>query len=95
MVRAMNDSEFHDLFPHAHADTTPWKKLSAEGVASGSYKGERVVEVAPAALTQLAAQAMVDCQHLLRPGHLQHSSSAASSTTRRLRRTTSSSPSTF
>jgi fumarate hydratase class I len=66
----MSETEFHDLFPHAHADTTPWKKLSAEGVSSGSYKGERVVEVAPAALTQLAAQAMVDCQHLLRPGHL-------------------------
>ncbi len=32
--------------------------------------GERVVKVAPEALTLLAREAFVDCQHLLRPGHL-------------------------
>ena len=34
------------------------------------FEGQRVVKIDPAALTLLAREAFVDCQHLLRPGHL-------------------------
>src|SRR3982751_4120735 len=65
----MPDSAFHELFPIG-ADQAPYRKLTGDHVALGSFEGERVVKVAPAALTLLAREAFVDCQHLLRPGHL-------------------------
>jgi len=65
----MSDAAFHELFPLGH-DDTPYRKLTGDHVASASFEGERVVKVAPQALTLLARQAYVDCQHLLRPGHL-------------------------
>src|SRR5262249_40109788 len=46
-------------------------KLTSDHVAKASFEGESVVKVGQEALSLLAAQAMVDCQHLLRPGHLQ------------------------
>ncbi len=67
---AMADSAFHDLMP-ALADTTPYRKLTSDYVSRASLDGETVIKVDPQALTLLAAQAMIDCQHLLRPGHLQ------------------------
>jgi fumarate hydratase class I len=66
----MTDADFHDLFPKAHSEATPYRKLTSEGVSTAAFEGERVLKVSPAALTELARQAMVDCQHLLRPGHL-------------------------
>jgi fumarate hydratase, class I len=66
----MSDVAFHDLLP-AVADTTPYRKLTADYVTTTALDGEPVVKVDRAALTLLAATAMVDCQHLLRPGHLQ------------------------
>jgi fumarate hydratase, class I len=65
----MSDAGFHELFPLA-ADDTAYRKLTGDFVATASFEGERVVKVAPEALTLLARQAFVDCQHLLRPGHL-------------------------
>src|SRR5947199_9133332 len=65
----MPDPAFHELFP-VGADAAPYRKLTGDHVALGSFEGERVVKVAPAALTLLARQAFIDCQHLLRPGHL-------------------------
>jgi fumarate hydratase class I len=67
----MADTEFRDLFPKTHNETTPYRKLTATGVSTASFEGERMLKVAPEALTELARQAMIDCQHLLRPGHLQ------------------------
>jgi fumarate hydratase, class I len=61
---------FHDMFPPVE-DTTPYRKLSDQYVGTANFAGERVVTVATDALTMLAAEAMRDCQHLLRPGHLQ------------------------
>ena len=61
---------FHDLFPPVE-DTTPYRKLTDQYVGTGNFAGERVVTIETPALTMLAAQAMADCQHLLRPGHLQ------------------------
>jgi fumarate hydratase, class I len=61
---------FHDMFPPVE-DTTPYRKLTDQYVGTANFAGERVVTVATDALTMLAAEAMKDCQHLLRPGHLQ------------------------
>jgi fumarate hydratase, class I len=66
---SMSDAAFHELFPLGE-DSTPYRKLTGDHVATGSFEGERIVKVAPEALTLLARQAFVDCQHLLRPGHL-------------------------
>src|SRR5213080_1167203 len=65
----MSDAAFHELFPLG-ADDTPYRQLTGDFVSPASFEGERVVKVAPAALTLLARQAYIDCQHLLRPGHL-------------------------
>jgi fumarate hydratase class I len=66
----MTESAFHDIFPHGE-DTTPYRKLTGEFVTAAEFAGERIVKIDPQALTLLASQAFVDCQHLLRPGHLQ------------------------
>src|SRR5437763_935229 len=65
----MNDAGFHELFPLG-GDDTPYRKLTGDYVATASFDSERVVKIEPAALTLLARDALVDCQHLLRPGHL-------------------------
>jgi fumarate hydratase class I len=66
----MSQSAFHDIFPHGE-DATTYRKLTGDHVDTASFAGERMLKVDPAALTLLARQAFVDCQHLLRPGHLQ------------------------
>jgi fumarate hydratase class I len=65
----MSDAAFHELFPLGK-DEAPYKKLTGDHVSLASFEGERIVKVAPEALTLLAAQAFVDSAHLLRPGHL-------------------------
>jgi fumarate hydratase class I len=65
----MSDTDFHELFPLGH-DDTPYRKLTGDYVATAAFEGERVVKVTAAALTLLAREAFMDCQHLLRPGHL-------------------------
>jgi fumarate hydratase, class I len=59
----------HEIFPLGE-DTTPYRLLSIDHVATKRVDGREVLEVDVAALTLLADQAMRDCQHLLRPGHL-------------------------
>src|SRR5271166_195685 len=65
----MSDVAYHDLFPLG-PDDAPYRKLTADHVSAGMFEGQRVVKIEPAALTRLARDAFVDCQHLLRPGHL-------------------------
>ncbi len=65
----MSEAAFHELFPLVE-DDTPYRKLTGDHVALAAFEGERVVRVMPEALTLLALQAFVDCQHLLRPGDL-------------------------
>jgi fumarate hydratase, class I len=65
----MSDNGYHELFPLG-ADDAPYRKLTSDYVATGAFEGRRIVKVSSAALTMLAAQAFVDCAHLLRPGHL-------------------------
>src|SRR5258707_669109 len=66
----MSDAGFHELFPLGE-DEAPYRKLTGDHVAVASFEGERIVKVMPEALTLLAHEAFIDCQHLLRPGHLQ------------------------
>jgi fumarate hydratase class I len=65
----MSELEFHELFPLGE-DDTPYKQLTGDYVSAATFDGERVVKVAPEALTLLAQQAFIDCAHLLRPAHL-------------------------
>src|SRR3954471_8492543 len=65
----MADAAFHELFPLGD-DETPYRKLTGDHVSVGQFEGQRILKVEPQALTLLARQAFVDCQHLLRPGHL-------------------------
>jgi fumarate hydratase, class I len=65
----MSDFIFHELFPLGH-DDTPYRRLTSDHVATIPFDGAAMLKVEPAALTLLAREAMVDCQHLLRPGHL-------------------------
>src|SRR5260221_14171376 len=65
----MDEAGFHELFLLGE-DSTPYRKLTGDYVATASFEGERIVKVAPEALTLLARDAFIDCQHLLRPGHL-------------------------
>ena len=49
---------------------TPYQLLTADHVATTRVEGHTVLKVEPQALTLLAAQALRDVSHLLRPGHL-------------------------
>jgi len=68
-MSSTGDLAFHELFPLGE-DDTPYRKLTGDHVGTASLGGERVVTVAPEALTLLARQAFIDCAHLLRPAHL-------------------------
>jgi fumarate hydratase, class I len=65
----MSMSDFHELFPLGQ-DDAPYRRLTGDYVATAAFEGQRMVKVAPEALTLLAREAFMDCQHLLRPGHL-------------------------
>jgi fumarate hydratase class I len=65
----MPDFSYQDLFPQG-ADTTPYRKLTAEGVETIEAGGRKILKVAPEALSTLAFNAMRDIAHLFRPGHL-------------------------
>ncbi len=51
-------------------EQTPWRRLDIAGVRTASCDGQKVLRIAPEALTELAVQAFRDVSHLLRPGHL-------------------------
>jgi len=59
----------HALFPLG-PDTTPYRKLTGEGVTVEKMGEREMIVVEPEALRLLAEQAMMDINHLLRPGHL-------------------------
>jgi fumarate hydratase, class I len=63
------DFGFTPILPLAH-DSTPFRKLTGDYVTTFEAKGKSFIEVAPEGLTLLAATAMVDIAHYLRPGHL-------------------------
>src|SRR5215467_2887295 len=57
------------LFPLGK-DSTPYRKLTSEGVRVEKVMGKDVVVVAREAMRALAEAAFADINHLLRPGHL-------------------------
>lgn len=65
----MPDFKFQDMFP-VEPTETPFRKLDIGGISVDTFRGERVVVVEGSALTELAATAVRDISHLLRPGHL-------------------------
>jgi fumarate hydratase class I len=58
------------LFPLG-ADTTPYKKITAEGVRVEKVLGKDMLVVSREALRALSEAAFGDINHYLRPGHLQ------------------------
>ncbi|MBV9976095.1 MAG: fumarate hydratase [Hyphomicrobiales bacterium] len=60
---------FQELFPLV-GDTTPYRKLTQEGVRAERFNGREVIAVEREAIRRLSEQAFVDINHLLRPGHL-------------------------
>ena len=51
-------------------DTTPWRKLTSEGVRVEKMGAHEFIVVEREAIRRLAEAAMIDINHLLRPGHL-------------------------
>src|SRR5499425_3179720 len=52
------------------ADTTEYRQLTGEGVATREAFGRKFIEVAPELLTLVAREGIREIAHLLRPGHL-------------------------
>jgi fumarate hydratase class I len=65
----MSDFVYHEMFPLG-TDRTPYRRLTGDFVDTASFDGRTVLKVDVEGLKLLADQAMRDCQHLLRPGHL-------------------------
>src|SRR5215469_2526073 len=61
--------QFNPLFPLG-PDTTPYRKLTSDGVRIEKFGNRDMLVVEPEALRLLAEAAMIDINHLLRPGHL-------------------------
>lgn len=51
-------------------DSTPYRLLTKEGVATATFEGREILKVTPATLTHLAREAFHDTNFFLRPGHL-------------------------
>jgi len=65
----MPEFAYTDLLPLG-ADTTPYRLVTAEGVHTFEADGRTFLTVEPEALRLLAAEAMHDISHYLRPAHL-------------------------
>ena len=65
----MPEFAYSDLLPLGE-DTTPYRLVTAEGVSTFEADGRTFLKVEPEALRTLAAEAIHDIQHYLRPAHL-------------------------
>ena len=65
----MADFHYQELFEHG-PDTTTYRKLTSDHVATTVFEGQEILSVQPEALTLLAREAMDDVAHLLRASHL-------------------------
>ncbi|NEE07118.1 fumarate hydratase, partial [Streptomyces sp. SID7499] len=65
----MAEFAYSDLLPLGE-DTTPYRLVTAEGVSTFEADGRTFLKVDPEALRTLAAEAMHDISHYLRPAHL-------------------------
>src|SRR6478736_3778421 len=68
-MAVMAEFAYSDLLPLGE-DTTPYRLVTAEGVSTFEADGRTFLKVAPEALRTLAAEAMHDISHYLRPAHL-------------------------
>ena len=68
-VGAVTEFSHTELLPLG-PDATTYRKLDLPGVQTIEAGGHTFLQVAPQTLTALAAQAMHDIAHFLRPGHL-------------------------
>ena len=62
-------AEHHSLF-QLGPDTTPYRRLTADGVRVEKALGQEILVIEPKALRLIAEQALIDINHMLRPGHL-------------------------
>src|SRR6478609_4351429 len=65
----MPEFAYTDLLPLGE-DTTPYRLVTADGVSTFEADGRTFLKVDPEALRTLAAEAMHDISHYLRPAHL-------------------------
>lgn len=65
----MPEFAYTDLLPLGE-DTTPYRLVTSEGVSTFEADGRTFLKVEPEALRKLAAEAMHDISHYLRPAHL-------------------------
>ncbi|WP_445516576.1 fumarate hydratase [Streptomyces sp. NEAU-174] len=65
----MPEFAYSDLLPLGE-DTTPYRLVTSEGVSTFEADGRTFLKVEPEALRTLAAEAMHDISHYLRPAHL-------------------------
>ncbi|MBL1099138.1 fumarate hydratase [Streptomyces coffeae] len=65
----MPEFAYTDLLPLGE-DTTPYRLVTSEGVSTFEADGRTFLKVEPEALRTLAAEAMHDISHYLRPTHL-------------------------
>jgi len=67
----MSDFRYQKIFELGR-DETPYRELESEGLVRVETSGDtEILRVQPEALRRLAAEAVRDVSHLLRPGHLQ------------------------
>ena len=62
---------YQDVLSSTSPSLSSYRLLTEEHVSQFEVNNEEVTKVAPAALTMLTEQAMIDVAHLLRPAHLQ------------------------
>jgi len=65
----MLDAAFAEILPVAE-DPTAYRRIDGDFVSVDRFRGQDVLVVDPAGLTQLAEEAIRDISHLLRPAHL-------------------------
>lgn len=65
----MPEFAYTDLLPQGE-DTTPYRLVTSEGVSTFEADGRTFLKIEPEALRKLAAEAIHDIQHYLRPAHL-------------------------
>ncbi len=66
----MSEFSYTDILPLGE-DKTPYTKISSDFVSTFEAEGKTFLKVDPKALTLLAAVAMKEIAHYLRPGHLE------------------------
>ena len=65
----MTDFAFQPQFELGE-DTTPYRKLASDGITTGVFEGQTILQIEGRVLADLAAAAIRDVSHLFRSGHL-------------------------